>query len=453
MSGWRETGAMRAIARIARHGALPAAALAIAWIVGLAIHTYAARHDETLRLQDLAGSREAIQGVSIGGVVKDGYHRTTFRVQEGHVSSRTEVLEQPRWTFADGGFGQSGEGKTYTAQREDDGTYKVIVYPTKDGSLVGVGERAYASPSIAYRGQRGPVGQPALANRLEDGIATIGDRVYFTAPVSGKFTGQSGIYELKFYEWWQEQRIDKKEYAPRKLADIDLSANAQGEGGAIEVLGLEAIGGKLALVTAERGALHVRCYDPDTGAELGAIAVPDVRPAAAPDDAAAAGNRAAYEAHPDASRSLLTLAFERAAAGESGRPTTTVLVLDFAGGGIELAQRFDVDMNDGEADTDSAMSAMYYRDGKLYAVKSRREPQNSDTRIAYEWLRPRHLYIYVYDRQSLAYKGELLTDVNDDSIRLVNMPANGSNSVYEQLDYRRFADVSIAWDTDTEGTS
>lgn len=444
MSGWRETGAMRAIARIARHGALPAAALAIAWIVGLAIHTYAARDDETLRLQDLAGSREAIQGVSIGGVVKDGYHRMTFRVQDGHVSSRTEVLEQPRWTFADGGSGQPGVGKTYNVQREGDGSYKVYIYPTKDGTMTGAGDRAYAGPPIPYRGQHGPSGQPVLASRLQDGLALIGDRVFFTAPVSGNFIGQSGIYELKFYGWWMEQRVDKNEYAPRKLADIDLSANEQGEGGAIVVLGLEAVDGKLALVTAERGSLHVRCYDPDTGAELGAIAVPDVRPAAAPGDAAAANDRSAYEAHPDVSRSLLTLAFERAAAGESGRPATTVLVLDFAGGGVELAQRFDVDMNDGEADTDSAISAMYYRDGKLYAVKSRREPQNPDTRIAYEWLRPRHLYIYVYDRQSLAYKGELLTDVNDDSIRLVN--ANGSSPAYEQLDYRRFADVSIAWD-------
>jgi hypothetical protein len=97
---------------------------------------------------------------------------------------------------------------------------------------------------------------------------------------------------------------------------------------------------------------------------------------------------------------------------------------------------------DGEEDF-SGISHMSYRDGKLYVIKTFREPETAESRYTYDIVRPKHFYIYVYEYSKLIYKGELVTELNEDNIRTINLSPSNSGFGYGQMEYRYFTNVAV----------
>ncbi|MBP1995747.1 hypothetical protein [Paenibacillus eucommiae] len=431
---------------IKKHSALLALAAAIAVILVLAVRTYALKDNVEFELHDWFGSREAIQDVAIKGELFDGYHRTLFRLEEGRVDTRTEIFAQPQWnnsfSYVPGGPKRMGGGMEYSVENTTT-SYTITSRKQKSYYSIPIGS-SEVTPPIVFRSPEGRDGI-ILANSPEYGLAKIGEKVYFTVPVSAYFTGSSGIYELKFYEWGFGSAVDQAEYAPRKIVDINLDANRPEEHAGVEVLGLEAVSDRLALISVEHNTLFIRSYDSQSGQLLGEASVPDVHLPARGEEGqrtpVSMGYYEGYEAYRDDEQNILTLSFRRTSS-ETERLHTTILSLDFSDG-VKIASTVNAVFDDGEEDTFSGISHMSYRNGKLYVIKTFRDRETEPSRLFYELVRPKHMYIYAYEHSELIYKGELVTELNEDNIRALNLPPAHGGFGYDQLDYRRFADIAV----------
>jgi len=432
--------------KIKRHAALPALAAAIAIIVALTASIYQAKDNGSFEVRDLIGSREAIRDVVIRGELRDGVQRTSFRIEEGRMRADTELFEQPKradfYHYVPGSPMRSGEME-YFVQNESSLHTITSRRMTDQGYSIPVGMAEVVPPPMR-RDSNGPNDGVSLANPPEYGLTRIGDSVYYTVPVSSRFIGSSAIYELKFYSWGFRSGIDPQDYTHRKLAEIPLAANESGQGTGIEILGLEAVGERLALIFAENGALHVRSYDVRTGESLGEATVLEFRLPAREGDSGASGVASfyeGYEAYPDHERSTLTLNFRRGSS-VANRIDMTALSFGFADG-VELADRTDLSFSDGDEDTYSGISLLSYRNGKLYAIRSFRGPETEQPRALFDIVRPKHLYAYVYERSKLIYKGEIVTDLNEDNILAYNQSPYQGSFGYDQTDYRYFTNMAF----------
>ncbi|MBB6672971.1 hypothetical protein [Cohnella nanjingensis] len=425
------------MAEFKKHAAIPAFVAAIALLIAIAVQTYGMRDNGTFALKDLTGSRDAIGDVAIGGELLDGYHRTNFRLQAGTVTTHTAIFEQPR----------SADMYTYNpgmAKRIDDmqfnvsgiGTYEITSYKltNPDAYFIPVGS-AEVTPAIS----NGKTNSATFANQPEYGVAKVGDKVYFTVPVSAEFTGKSGIYELRFHQWGLPPAVDRKQYAARKVAEINLDANASPEQPHIEVLGLEAVGAKLILLSVEGPTLKISSYDSDSGKLLGEASVPDFYLPGRPGEKPAGTNGYVenYEAYADPAQDMLNVSFR----GSEGRR----LILSFdVSRGVQVVNTVQADLAEGANLGYGDTNYMSYRNGKLYVLRNIHEARTSDASPMYDLALPQHFYIYVYAQSKLVYRGELLTDRNEDNMEMIYGQASRGGFSYDSMDYRRFANLSVA---------
>ncbi|WP_239619118.1 hypothetical protein [Cohnella mopanensis] len=430
--------------KLKKHVAIPAMALAIAILIVMAIYTYRLKDNGEFEIKDLVGSREAIQDVTISGQLRDGVHRTLFRVEKGQISANTEIFRQPKWTdmYRFGGSKRTGDGMEYSIENSIP-SYTITARKIKDYYSVPLGSTE-VNPSIAYRNPDRQDNSVTYANRTEYGLAKVGDKVYYTVPVSSYFTGSSGIYELKFHEWGFNSIDYGDAFAPRKIVDINLEAKEPDGQSGIEILGLEAVGHRLALLSVENNKLFIRSYDNESGQLLGETSIPRFYlPARQGDDRPEdiAGYYEEYEAYPDADHNRLTLSFVRSSS-ERDRLHRTILTMDFTDG-VKVVDTTNAGFEDGKEDTFSGITYMCYRNGKLFVIKSYREALTEQTRIAYDIASPKHLYIYAYNHSELIYKGELVTELDEDNIQAYNLPASLGGFSYDQMEYRYFTHVVV----------
>lgn len=322
-------------------------------------------------------------------------------------------------------------------------SYTITARKIKDYYSVPIGS-AEVNPSIAYRNHDRQDNSVTYANSPEYGLAKVGDKVYYTVPVSSYFTGSSGIYEVKFHEWGFPSIDYGDAYTPRKIVDINLEAKKPDGQSGIEILGLEAIGHRLALLSVENNSLFIRSYDNVSGRLLGETSVPGFYLPARqgdnrPEDAVVYYE--GYDAFPDPDRNMLTLSFLRGSS-EPNRLNRTILSMDFTDG-VKVADTTNAVFDDGNEDTYSAITTMSYRNGKLYVVKSSREAMTEQSRVVYDIASPKHMYIYAYDRSELIYKGELVTELNEDNIQTYSLPSSMGGFGYDQMDYRYFSNIQV----------
>lgn len=414
-----------------KHGALPVLALALILLIAIGASTYADKDNATFQLKDLAGSRDAIADVVISGELRDGYHSTHFRVENGKLRTETEIFRQPvaKHTYSD--FGEvldPSERTTYTVSAGETGDIDIMSYTWKDTwkentIRTNIINMAAVTPSIHYKDR--PI---YTTKSLTDGLAKIGDKVFFTPVLINNVTGTSGIYLLNFGPWLPT--------APPKstqIVEISLDANKSAEQPNIAVLGLEAVGGKLVLLTVENDELVIRSYDSVSGKVLGEAAVPDFRLAdptgIKPTDPPGTYD-AAYEDFMDSRQRILNLDFK----GSSGR--RLMLSLSFSDG-VQVVNSVLAEFSEDGGETSYGTSYLSYRNGKLYAIESFLEPLNDDNAGALK--RPEHLYLYVYQQAKLIYHGELVTDWNDD--REFDLQGGQDNDLW--MDNRYWDHVSI----------
>ena len=240
----------------------------------------------------------------------------------------------------------------------------------------------------------------------------------------------------------------KSEYAPRKIVEIDLNRNRRDRAEEteawepVEILGLEAVGRQLALLSVEHDSLYIRSYDPLDGRLLGEAAVPDFYlHAGANVDRLSAGVSyyGNYTAYRDDAQGRLLLSFRRANSDQS-RTNVTVFQVDFTSG-VRVTGSWQASFQDGEEVPLHDVNTMFAHKGKLYAAKLFQEQAADQGWLA---LSDKHLYLYVYDEHSdLIYKGELVTDFNEDNIQGRNVSPGSGGFGYVPTDYRHFTNVSI----------
>lgn len=429
-----------------KHAVIPALLAAIGIISAIAFDTFKMRDDGTFYIQDLQGSRETIRDITFSGELKDGYHRTRFRIEQGEVRTRTELFKQPEYAranrYSPGAPKQMGE-----TEYEVHGSlaFEITSREIVNGIPIPAGV-ANVTPGIFYSDSARQDNSSRYTNPLEYGLAKVGDRVFFTVPVSADFQGASGIYELNFYEWGRVPTEEKP--VPRKIAEIGLEANQSGQGSGLEILGMEAVGSKLAVLIAEDNRLKIRGFDSESGEQLGEAVIPEFRLVGRTGDQqteqAEAKNlevyHETYTAFVDPERNILNLSFN-ASPSEPGELKRMLVSFDFSDG-VRMVNKLQWTIEDGDEDNFSGMMSMGYRDGKLYVLKTLRERDDQE-RYAYDILRPKRFLIYAFEGSELIYKGELKTDLNDDIIRAMNLaPARGGFS-YDQKEYRFFDQLKV----------
>ncbi|MBO9598685.1 MAG: hypothetical protein J7559_12825 [Cohnella sp.] len=422
-----------------KHAAFPVLIAALAVIVAMAFHFYRMKDDGTFALKDLSGNREALEDVVIRGQLGDGYHRTSWRVEQGRLDTSTELFKQPIGTdtyrYIPGGNKRIGNTEYRVGGNYE---FDIMSFERPPGkSYLAPVATAFVTPPIRY-GKSGNGNAVAYANPLEYGIARIGEKVFFTVPVTYDSTGDSGIYELNFFEWFNILTVNKSDYPAKKIVDVPLEANASEQSPGIDVLGLEAVGDQLVLISVENHVLKLRCYDGASGKTLGVETVPDFylpnRPGT-PSGADTYGE--SYEAFVDERQQALNLSFR-------GSSIDQRFFLNFdLSKGIKLTDTLKASFADGEEDVYQGVYEASYRNGKFYIVRIFREERKVAGEPYYDVVLPRHCYLYVFERSKLAYKGELATDMNDDSFEALNQFPPTSGFMYDQMDYRYFSNITI----------
>ncbi len=426
--------------QLRKHAAIPVLIAALALIVAMAFHFYRMKEDGTFALKDLSGDRNVLEGVVIRGQLGDGYHRTSWRLDEGRLETTTDLFDQPIWPdtyrYIPGGNKRIGDMEFRVGGNRE---FDIMSYRRPPGEpffYMPVGT-AYVTPPIQY-GQSGNGNAVTYANPLEYGIASIGDKVYFTVPVTYDSIGTSGIYELNFFDWFNILTVHKDDYPARKLVDIPLEANASEQSPGIDVLGLEAAGDKLILISVENHQLKLRSYDRASGKLLGEATVPDFNlPNRPGTPSGAEAYVESYEAFVDEKQQALNLSFR-------GSSVKQRYLLSFdLSKGVELTGTLKASFSDGEEDAYQGIYAASYRNGKFYIIRTFRDSRKVADDPSYDVFLPRRCYLYVFERSELVYKGEIATDMNDDSVEALNQLPQANGTTYDQMDYRQFSNITI----------
>ncbi|MFD0960498.1 hypothetical protein [Paenibacillus chungangensis] len=394
-----------------RHAALPLGLIGLAIVVGLLIHLYQLRGDGTLVLDDIRGDRAAIEDVTISGVVKDGYHETAFRMEEGTMHTRTTLYDYPMRV----------RSNMLAASKEE---YPVVIgsgeYDAENAFYDGMGRyrivrknynrnrsEMYRSYAIIETGLRYTGDKIPSTNRHEYGLAAIGDRLFFVPVTTSEYKGESGIYEVRSFQRYPNVRLKGEENDVRLLTPIAL------EEGKVEVLGLESVGGKLVLLLMKEGQLVIQAYDGDTGKRIGELTVRELVSVEAEGMAEHPAERfyPNYEAFSHPEDEMITFRFDIAADNKRAMRVISLSVAD----GVERvhSQRLNYP---GNQDRWKDFNYFIYLHDKLYML----------TQVAYDYAdihipiashKPRRIVIRVYSSdEELLYEGELKTDMNADEL-------------------------------------
>lgn len=407
-----------------RHVAVPALLAALGVLAYSALNVEAGKQREPFAWADLEGDRSAVANVTLSGALGDGYHRTTFAARGGTITSETTVYATPR----------RARPLPYILIGEKFGDEKIEIYGPmpyeirwSDGHR---GASVQVSPRLVGSGTE-------YNNPLEYGIAKIGDKYYFAVPTTRKYTGTNGIYELDF------NHIDESYRGiSRQLASIPLDKNDDPSSAGIEVLGLEAVGDKLALLTAEDGKLMIASYDSGSGKLLGRVKIDDFVLAGRPE---ASGRSATYyegyRAYVDEEQEMLSLRFSGSAADRTAR--NTVWTVSLKPGDMGLADKTELSKVEGMAAPDSFKfdgDRIRYLDGRLYVVRALSESEETSA-IPMSIARPMRLFLEAYEEGGLVYRGELKSEMNDDAFKIQDPSLRSAG--YGLEDNRNYYDLRI----------
>lgn len=435
--------ALRILQRWKKHIALPLLLAALLVILASYVDVNAWKDSELMLLRHLEGERSALEGVTIGGVLKDSYHRTSFRIDGGEVNASTEILAKPSIEWSPPylpGFAKVIGDNVYEIYNYSSQEIEIRSYmQKKNGGRIDTGT-AWIRTTLVYPETADQ--SLSFTNHLEYGLAKAGDGMYFIMPTTRNYRGMSGIYKLVMNG--SPDRPDTGKAYSEPLVSFSLESD-QGDAGAstgIEVLGLEGIGDKLALILVENGNLVIKEYDSSTGAELGEARMDGFIPFDSSSKDRNESHAESYEAYSDPDGRILNLSFSSSLSGPRDA-RRTILSFDFTDG-VQLVNTTKASFTDGEENPIlPGRSRIGYKNGKLYIVKVLKEYNEDQDAFSYDLFLPSHFYIYVYEGSSLIYKGELATNANDDNIRMINLrPIYGSVG-YSEYEYRLFDRITI----------
>jgi len=429
------TAIIKIVAAIKRHAAIPLLVICLLLLLFTLTGLYGAKDKATFKAEHQWGDPAVLDDVTISGQLLDGYHNASFAWKGSDVFVKTRlnaIAEQPNFYR----YSHGGEKKI--------GNFRYMVYNYEYSYKLGyeVTEREFSGNKQVSNNRAIAViplefsaidkSQSPYMNSNEYGIAKIEDDVFFTVTTTRAYHGQNGIYKLSFSDDYSN---DKPVSEPITTFSLDLNKDEQSMG--IEVLGLEAVGDKLALILVKEGKLVVEGYNLD-GSLIGSASVePFALNGWGHSTPSAESVSERYEAFANKGEQTLTLSFRRDALQRKA------VTFSFAQS-VELTDVTDMTIGSDLFIEDRILGLQYmtYKSGKMYVVSSLQELEEESHRDTfYATIAPRRLLVQVYEKGKLVYKGELITDINDDLIRLKNI--NASSIGYSTIDNRNFYEFHI----------
>jgi hypothetical protein len=184
----------------ARHLALPVLVIALLLIGSQFMQVDADRDKGTFYLKDHHGERSALADVTISGELGDGFHKTLFHLvgNSSHVITHTQVYDPPREVW----YNSLSLDKLNGNLRYDTifQPSSIAVRDPKDPNSFWT---ASVMPNITEyddKDQPKEGNSSTYTNRLEYGLAKIGDQPFFVVPSTNHYVGISGIYKLNFID-------------------------------------------------------------------------------------------------------------------------------------------------------------------------------------------------------------------------------------------------------------
>ncbi|WP_336787299.1 hypothetical protein [Paenibacillus sp. MMO-177] len=417
--------------KISRHAALPVFILALLLIASQFMQVHADRDNGVFYLKDHEGDQAALSDVTISGELGDGFHSTLFNLANGEVTTDTKLFDPPRAVWYNSVQPDKVKGKW-----KFDNIFSPDSIVARDPDDPGSYRQASVHPNITeYDENKQPRNDnmATYTNRLEYGLASIGDQYYFVVPSTNSYIGTSGIYRLNF--------ISGRDYrgelpASDALATFSLDKNKGDGSSEIQVLGLEAVGDKLALVLEEDHKLVIRSYDSKSGEQLGEAEVSGFSISGSDTTIKGRSFYESYEAYSDSDSSRLSLAFMSSL--DQGKVNKTIWSFDLADG-VKLLDETAVSYPDDRESDLRNMKSIHYINGKLYVIYQSTETKDQSD-ILFDMARPKHLMIRVYKAARLQYEGELVTDRNQDGNRVEHLAASYD---YDPMYNREFDQISI----------
>ncbi|MCR2807620.1 hypothetical protein [Paenibacillus soyae] len=426
-----------------KHAAPLLALLSSAILVMTLFAMNGARNNGLVELADLQGERSALDGIAVEGMVRDGYHEMQFRLEDSRLMKQTTVYDEPRYlnTYYAPGMPLPVGDRFYEIYPSfsSDTDYEIQYYDNMNGIRGDFGGMALVDTSLVYHGTGDGY---TYTNYQEKGLAFIGDRVFYAPPTTRDYTGTSGIYEIvRFSERSTMQGADREEPESRLIAKLDLEGNSRKELKGLEILGLEAVDGKLALIALVDGRIAVRSYNPDSGEMLGEAALDafvNTTPGQGKQPEAETFQEN-YEAFADDDTGILTLKLTSTKSTTEDTPLR-IFSLSFRDGVTPVYEQA-LSQPAWKAEPSGEYSGFSFRGGKLYAILTLRS-QPPDMTILYDDLKMRSILIEAYEAGQLIYRGELKTDVNDDVVQEQHL-TNPSQFQYEPYRYRQVGELHI----------
>lgn len=448
------------------------------------LSVYAKKSDGQFTLKDMAGDRSVLSGVSLSGKLADSVHFTDFTIANGSVQTNTTLKAYPQennpiYPFL--GKVKLGDERIYEASfaaatlselfiadrgrsgydQEKTAKLQPRLYFQQSGETGSQESSKFERPTSSSNSDHGSSSangeaSPAegistvtyeLANQLAYGLTEANGNIYYIVPTTRKWEGVNSLYKLAFRN--NDSKNASNEIPESlALASFDLDAIKAGGSSGLDILGLESVGGKLAVIIAENGQLKVRCFDSESGQSLGEVVVAEsfVLPglemeAGNSERISGKGHDERYQAYPDEKNKQLNLLFNSYHSDAAGSQAT-VWTLDFSAD-PKVVNRTEVQFaaEDGKDNQGNMVTAIAFREGKLYLLKVLEQSQLRDQgTILPVW--PERIFVHVYAQDKLAYKGELLTDATDDLIRAYNQPPTSGYS-YRYGEHRHFERLQI----------
>lgn len=398
-----------------------------------------ARKDNAqLELQTLEGNPDVLSSISLEGVLKDAYHSTGFWMENGRLQSLTTIEPNPRQVlpvYESPGVGKVIDGRIYEIYNG----YPFTITSRNWGILDrNTNVMVARLPNFIM---------PQYANTPEFGLAQSDGTMYYTLPATLEYKGENGIYRLHFSTNLNDET---QPYNAEQLVQFKVNGRNEASSDMMEVLGLEAAGDKLGLVSLEDDRLVVHSYRSSTGEYLGEAVVTGFTVAGSTLPKAQAGanvsngqddrHNSNYKAFSDPERQILILCFSRPSPSTNGVSNTWITI-----GMNTTPQVLDVTRTDFlnvAEDTFYGMTTAHFENGTLYISRTFREQESEGARSYYPF-RTRRLMLYAFQNGQQVYKGEIKSGINDDNLHSINLPPASEGLSYDFSEYRYIDQLRI----------
>ncbi|HHY83425.1 MAG TPA: hypothetical protein GX505_12240 [Clostridiales bacterium] len=443
----------------------------------------------TLYIKDIIGNRAILEDVVISGIIQDRYHGIEFDIENDDVSQKFvyydsfQDIREPGYKLVN--TLQDGEAKyIYQLEYEISDDANVEIVETKEtlesgysitktkkadkidfyvyisvlknnksnlswdriryrtGASLISGTKDFQFGSTSYYDENGNLlAYSETSQKIGEGPYTAGSDtsnaftlldgcLYFTFFSSPYHTGSNGIFKVEDFSdsWPGDSPYEKKEYGNVKpVAVFSLDDNS------LSVLGLKAVNGRLILIVIENDMLVLRAYHPETGELIDRLPVMEF----APEEYGGI-----LQSFIEDSTLNLNIA-KKAANNQEQDSTTNILISIHAGETLSLLHCSE-GLLLGDMETASAyVDQMVEADQKLF-VFTNITRENEKQGIPYEILWPRHYMMFVYQKDELIYKGELITDIDEDYIPdREKIASYNSGYGHNQYQFRQIYDIQV----------